>query len=73
MAAVMAHAERTGASVLAEGMETEAHLERALALGAVFGQGWHLDAPARLRFCRRPRPRSRSRRATTRRRVHHST
>lgn len=41
MAAVMAHAERTGASVLAEGVETAAHLERALALGAVFGQGWH--------------------------------
>ncbi len=40
MAAVMAHAERSGATVLAEGIETAAHVEQALALGATLGQGW---------------------------------
>lgn len=45
MAAVMAHAERTDASVLAEGVESEAHLERALSLGAVLGQGWYFGRP----------------------------
>ncbi|MGC8462452.1 MAG: sensor domain-containing phosphodiesterase [Acidimicrobiales bacterium] len=40
VAAVMDHAERTGAIVLAEGIETEQHLEQALALGATLGQGW---------------------------------
>lgn len=44
MAAVMAHAERTGATVLAEGIETDQHLEQALALGATVGQGWHFAA-----------------------------
>jgi EAL domain-containing protein (putative c-di-GMP-specific phosphodiesterase class I) len=40
VAAVMAHAEHTGAVVLAEGIETERHLEQAIALGATVGQGW---------------------------------
>ncbi len=40
VAAVMAHAEHTGAVVLAEGIETERHLEQAVALGATVGQGW---------------------------------
>jgi EAL domain-containing protein (putative c-di-GMP-specific phosphodiesterase class I) len=40
MAAVMAHSERTGTTLLAEGIETDAHVEQALALGATLGQGW---------------------------------
>ena len=40
MSAVAAHAERTGAVVLAEGIETEEHRVTALALGATYGQGW---------------------------------
>ena len=38
--AVDAQAERTGAHVLAEGIETSAHLDRALGVGATLGQGW---------------------------------
>jgi EAL domain-containing protein (putative c-di-GMP-specific phosphodiesterase class I) len=45
---VMAHAEHTGAVILAEGIETEAHLEQALAVGAVLGQGWLLGRPGPL-------------------------
>lgn len=48
MVAVMAHAERTGAAILAEGIETEAHREQALALGASYGQGWLLGRPGQL-------------------------
>ncbi|WP_432519865.1 diguanylate cyclase domain-containing protein [Kineococcus sp. SYSU DK006] len=43
--AVHAEAERSGALVLAEGIETPLHLQRARAVGAVLGQGW-LFAPA---------------------------
>lgn len=43
--AVMAYAERTGAAILAEGIETPAHLERARTLGATLGQGWHFGRP----------------------------
>jgi EAL domain-containing protein (putative c-di-GMP-specific phosphodiesterase class I) len=39
MSAVAAHAERTGAVVLAEGVETEQHRVTARALGATYGQG----------------------------------
>lgn len=46
--AVLAHAEITGATVLAEGIETEVHLERALAMGATVGQGWLLGRPGPL-------------------------
>lgn len=46
--AVNAHVERTGAVVLAEGIETEEHREIALALGATLGQGWLLGRPAPL-------------------------
>jgi diguanylate cyclase (GGDEF)-like protein len=46
MNAVNAHAERTGALVLAEGIETEAHLATARALGATLGQGWLFGRPA---------------------------
>lgn len=40
LSAVLAHHERTGATILAEGIETDEHLEQALALGATLGQGW---------------------------------
>jgi EAL domain-containing protein (putative c-di-GMP-specific phosphodiesterase class I) len=46
--AVLAYAERTGARVLAEGVETEEHLEQALALGATLGQGWYFARPGPL-------------------------
>ena len=47
--AVNAEAERTGALILAEGIETEEHLRRALALGASYGQGWLFGRPGELR------------------------
>jgi EAL domain-containing protein (putative c-di-GMP-specific phosphodiesterase class I) len=46
--AVAAEAERTGAAVLAEGIETGAHVEKARSLGATLGQGWHFGVPSRL-------------------------
>jgi diguanylate cyclase (GGDEF)-like protein/PAS domain S-box-containing protein len=46
MNAVNGYAERTGALVLAEGIEDEAHLAMAHALGATLGQGWHFGRPA---------------------------
>lgn len=46
MHAVNAYAERSGAWVLAEGIETEAHLTAARALGAALGQGWRYGRPA---------------------------
>ncbi|OZG29336.1 phytochrome-like protein cph2 [Williamsia sp. 1138] len=46
--AVSAYAEATGAVILAEGIETEAHLQRAVDLGATLGQGWLLGRPAEL-------------------------
>jgi len=45
MSAVAAHAERTGAVVLAEGIETEEHRITAVALGASYGQGWLFGRP----------------------------
>jgi diguanylate cyclase (GGDEF)-like protein/PAS domain S-box-containing protein len=45
MNAVNAHAERTGAVVLAEGIETPEHLATARALGATLGQGWYFGRP----------------------------
>jgi EAL domain-containing protein (putative c-di-GMP-specific phosphodiesterase class I)/DICT domain-containing protein len=45
---VAAYSERTGATVLAEGIEKEAHFRRALALGATLGQGWYLGWPGPL-------------------------
>jgi len=47
--AVLAEAERTGARVLAEGIETEEHLQDALALGAHLGQGWLFARPGELK------------------------
>ncbi|MEA2309743.1 MAG: hypothetical protein QOI65_2029 [Thermoleophilaceae bacterium] len=46
--AVGAEAERLGAQVLAEGIETEEHLTRAIGLGATLGQGWLFGRPADL-------------------------
>ena len=46
MNAVNDHAEKTGALVLAEGIETQAHLVMARALGARLGQGWMFGRPA---------------------------
>lgn len=44
--AVQAHVSRTGALVLAEGIETEEHREFALSAGAVYGQGWLYGRPS---------------------------
>jgi hypothetical protein len=72
MAAIMAHAERSGAVILAEGIESEAHLEQAYAFGATYGQGWlfgrpgplgspgAVDAASRLPFTDPPDPAPRS-------------
>ena len=52
--AVEAYVAGTGAAVVAEGVETEAHLARARALGADWGQGWLLGRPGPLRPTDRP-------------------
>lgn len=46
MHAVNAHAERSGAWVLAEGIETPAHETASLAMGAALGQGWLYGRPS---------------------------
>jgi diguanylate cyclase (GGDEF)-like protein/PAS domain S-box-containing protein len=46
MNAVNAYAEQDGAVVLAEGIETEAHVRVAESLGATLGQGWFFARPA---------------------------
>jgi EAL domain-containing protein (putative c-di-GMP-specific phosphodiesterase class I) len=48
IAALNAYAERSGAALLAEGIETEEHLANAIALGATFGQGYLFGRPAPL-------------------------
>ena len=48
IAAVIAHHERTGATILAEGIETDEHLEQALAYGATLGQGYRFGRPGDL-------------------------
>ncbi|WP_336029315.1 diguanylate cyclase domain-containing protein [Geodermatophilus sp. FMUSA9-8] len=45
MNAVNAYAERSGAVVLAEGIEDERHLRTARGLGATLGQGWLFGRP----------------------------
>jgi len=40
---IRSYVERSGATVIAEGIETGAHLRRALSLGASLGQGWYLS------------------------------
>ena len=52
--AVWAEAERSGAHVLAEGIETEEHLRRALAIGARLGQGWMFGRPGTIGIPSRP-------------------
>jgi EAL domain-containing protein (putative c-di-GMP-specific phosphodiesterase class I) len=54
--AVLAEAERTGAAILAEGIETESHVEQARSVGATLGQGWLYGHPGLLptRFDRSP-------------------
>lgn len=47
-AAIMAHRERRGALIVAEGIETEAHLEQAMAWGATLGQGFLFGKPSPL-------------------------
>jgi hypothetical protein len=42
---VLAEVERTGAIVLAEGVETPEHADMALAMGATMGQGWRYGRP----------------------------
>jgi hypothetical protein len=48
VSAVNAEAERSGACVLAEGIETEAHAAIARAMGATLGQGWLYGRPGPL-------------------------
>lgn len=45
---VNAYAQRTGAAIIAEGIETERDLATARALGATWGQGWHFGRPGPL-------------------------
>jgi hypothetical protein len=47
-AAVRAYAERTGAVILAEGIETEEHERLALVFGATYGQGYRYGRPGPL-------------------------
>jgi EAL domain-containing protein (putative c-di-GMP-specific phosphodiesterase class I) len=42
---VLAEVERTGAIILAEGIETLEHANTALAMGATIGQGWRFGRP----------------------------
>ncbi|MEA2401563.1 MAG: hypothetical protein QOK00_1966 [Thermoleophilaceae bacterium] len=46
--AVLAERERSGVTILAEGIETDEHLETARAMGATLGQGWLLGRPGPL-------------------------
>ncbi len=48
MHAVGAYAEETGASIVAEGVETPHHLSIARSLGATHGQGWLFSRPGAL-------------------------
>jgi hypothetical protein len=48
VSAVNAESERSGSTILAEGIETEEHRSIALAMGASLGQGWLLGRPATL-------------------------
>ncbi len=48
VSAALAQAERSGAVIAAEGIETDDHLQAALAMGATIGQGWLFGRPAPL-------------------------
>ncbi|WP_179471829.1 sensor domain-containing phosphodiesterase [Mycolicibacterium vinylchloridicum] len=54
VAAVIAHHERTGAVICAEGIETAEHLEVALAYGATLGQGNWFGAPGEVTSAAEP-------------------
>jgi EAL domain-containing protein (putative c-di-GMP-specific phosphodiesterase class I) len=55
--AVRAYAEWSGATIVAEGVETPLHIDRALALGATLGQGYLFGRAAPLEaVAARPRP-----------------
>lgn len=56
ISAALAESERSGARVLAEGIETPAHLARARALGADLGQGYLFGRPGPLADWPRPTP-----------------
>lgn len=45
VSAVNAEVERSGTTLLAEGIETQEHLDIALSMGASLGQGWLLGRP----------------------------
>ena len=47
-AAIMAHRERHGTLIIAEGIETDQHCDQALAWGATLGQGFLFGKPAPL-------------------------
>ena len=53
--AVMAEAERTGAAILAEGIESERHVGVAQAMGATLGQGRFFGSPGPLEPLAAPR------------------
>ncbi|MGE4027953.1 sensor domain-containing phosphodiesterase [Mycolicibacterium sp.] len=48
IAAILAYHERTNAMICAEGIETDEHLEQALACGATLGQGYKFGAAEEL-------------------------
>ncbi|HEY8717815.1 EAL domain-containing protein [Pengzhenrongella sp.] len=52
---VLRHVETTGAALLVEGIESEEDARWARALGAVYGQGYHLGAPGPLESYHAPR------------------
>ncbi|MET0699247.1 MAG: EAL domain-containing protein [Mycobacterium sp.] len=54
VSAILAHRQRTGAIILAEGIETAQHSEHALALGATLGQGFKYGRPGALRAGQHP-------------------
>jgi EAL domain-containing protein (putative c-di-GMP-specific phosphodiesterase class I) len=54
MNGVCAYAEQTGAIILAEGIETEAHLLAARSMGATLAQGWYFGRPSPLPASRLP-------------------
>ncbi len=48
VSAVVAYAERSGASIMATNIESEAHLNTARGIGAILGQGYHFGRPGEL-------------------------
>jgi EAL domain-containing protein (putative c-di-GMP-specific phosphodiesterase class I) len=46
LSGVLDYCQRSGALIVAEGIETTEHYEQALTVGATFGQGFHLGRPA---------------------------